>query len=206
MMIWSTMELLVMDLGTEHHFEDEELEAYSLGNMSGQRLARFEEHLLVCGPCQLKVEQADAYVFAMRTAAASVQASPARAPSSWSFWRPALVFAAVLALVVVFAVRRVPNGVEAPVAVGLQALRGPSVSVTAPAGKALLLAPDLTGLRGATAFRLEIVRANGETVWTGQAAGPRFRPQAPALRSGDYYVRIYTLSGELLREFGLTAR
>jgi hypothetical protein len=202
------MELLDMDLGTDRHFEEEVLESYSRGTLSGKSLVRLEEHLLTCEACRQRLEQNDEYVLAMRTALAAGHSTPQPAFNFLTFWRPALLFAAVLALAVVFVIRRgpAPNGVETPVAVSLQALRGPSVSAEAPAGRVLLLTPDVSGLRESPWFRLEIVGATGDSLWSGRVSQPRFQTQAPALRTGDYFVRVYSSSGELLREYGLKTR
>jgi hypothetical protein len=51
------------------HLGGEEAERYSLGAMSEEEVARWEEHLLVCEPCRREVAASDAYVAAMRTAA-----------------------------------------------------------------------------------------------------------------------------------------
>ena len=201
------MDVLAMELGVDRHFNEEELESYSLGTASGNHLARLEEHLLICGSCQQRLEESDAYVRAIRSAAAELQSQPEPASRFNFFWRPALVFAMVVLVVGVMVVPRGPSGTAAtPVPVSLQALRGPAVSADAPAGKTLLLAPDVSGLPEFASIRVEIVTAAGKPVWTGRASGSQPKPEAPPLGSGQYYVRLYSVSGELLREFGLSVR
>jgi anti-sigma factor RsiW len=55
------------------HLDEEAAERYSLGNLSARRVVEIEEHLLICEPCQRSVAAADAYVAAMRDAAAKLQ-------------------------------------------------------------------------------------------------------------------------------------
>ena len=60
------------------HLGGEEIERYSLGEMSEEELARWEEHLLICDSCQRQVAASDAYVAAMRSAAAELRRVPAK--------------------------------------------------------------------------------------------------------------------------------
>jgi len=57
----------------ERHLEEDIAEKYSLGQFSARRVAEIEAHLLVCGSCRLAVAASDAYVTAMRNAAAEVR-------------------------------------------------------------------------------------------------------------------------------------
>ena len=41
------------------HIDEEELERYSMGAMPEAAIAPFEEHLLICEPCQLRLAQRD---------------------------------------------------------------------------------------------------------------------------------------------------
>lgn len=68
----------------QQHLGDEAVERYSLGEMSEEELARCEEHLLICDPCRRLVAESDAYVAAMREAAAKMRESGAvrRGPSA----------------------------------------------------------------------------------------------------------------------------
>lgn len=50
------------------HVSEDRLEAYSLGRLSEDELARLEEHLLVCAACQERLEATDAFVETMRQA------------------------------------------------------------------------------------------------------------------------------------------
>jgi anti-sigma factor RsiW len=62
--------------GTHKHLDGEEIENYSLGRLSEEELAPCEEHLLICEPCRRQVEASDAYIEAMRQAAAEIRSAP----------------------------------------------------------------------------------------------------------------------------------
>jgi anti-sigma factor RsiW len=55
------------------HLDEETAEKYSLGQLSARKVAEVEKHLLICEPCQQSVTTADAYVAAMRKAAAKLR-------------------------------------------------------------------------------------------------------------------------------------
>jgi hypothetical protein len=92
-----------------------------------------------------------------------------------------------------------------PVAVSLMAMRGATGS-PAPAGRVLLLTPDVTGLAESAAYRIEVVNGAGSALLGAEARGPQPTAKAGPLESGTYYVRLYDLSGRILREYGLTVR
>ena len=112
-------------------------------------------------------------------------------------WRPQPV-----CLLVVFALRfgRPPGPV---VAVSLTAVRGNEAGSSAPAGRELMLHPDLTGLADASSYRLEIVDQTGRPVRQGTMARAQNGIRVPGLGAGLYFVRVYLPAGELLREYGL---
>jgi len=60
--------MMTGDIGTRH-MDAEEIEAYSLGDLSDLEAAPFDEHLLICDLCRTKVEASDDYIAAMRGAA-----------------------------------------------------------------------------------------------------------------------------------------
>jgi hypothetical protein len=55
------------------HFDEDSAEKYSLGQFSARKVAEIETHLLICEPCRQAVGASDAYVAAMRNAAAKVR-------------------------------------------------------------------------------------------------------------------------------------
>src|SRR6266567_6194796 len=58
-----------MALNNNRHMDEDEIESYSMGAVSEEQSARFDEHLLVCESCRNKVKKSDDYVAAMRAAA-----------------------------------------------------------------------------------------------------------------------------------------
>ena len=60
------------------HLDEEAAEKYSLGHLSSKRTAEIEMHVLVCDLCRQAVADADAYVAAMRHAAAEVRKEETR--------------------------------------------------------------------------------------------------------------------------------
>jgi hypothetical protein len=52
-----------------HHPDDDAVERYSLGKLIGPELVALEEHLLICGWCQIRVTEADEFVVCQRLAA-----------------------------------------------------------------------------------------------------------------------------------------
>jgi anti-sigma-K factor RskA len=57
----------------DRHLDEEAAEKYSLGILSARKVAEIEEHLLICEPCRQAVAASDAYVAAMRKAAAELR-------------------------------------------------------------------------------------------------------------------------------------
>lgn len=53
------------------HPDEGELERYSMADLREEEAAGFEEHLLYCERCQRRLAETDAYVAAMRRAAAA---------------------------------------------------------------------------------------------------------------------------------------
>lgn len=199
-----------MQQGRDTHLSDDDLERYSLNALPEPRLAEAEEHLLVCPECRERVEETDAYVAGMRAAAARFRRREARFPI-WSFPRPVWAMAACAAALVVAGVTmRPPGAAPEPVAVRLEAARGHmAVHAAAPAGRPLELAMDLTELPAHPGYRIEVVDERGRRVWDGTASvrGGRLAAAVPArFPRGRYYVRLYSPSSELLREYGLETR
>jgi hypothetical protein len=196
---------LDMELGADRHLDDEQLEEYSLGLTPESALEAFEEHLLCCETCQRRLEESDQYVTAMRSAAAELQQAPPRAAWWWAFLRPAwgVVLAAVLVMAVVVWNRSSSGSAAAPLAVSLQAMRGAAVGSHAPAGRVLLLAPDVSGVTETAPYRVEVVTEAGKPVPVTKQPGDRTEATVGPLDSGTYYVRLYSASGQILREYGL---
>lgn len=205
--------VIVMPNSLGTHPSDDDLEQYSLGRLGEEQSTPLEEHLLVCDACRRRVEEFDEFVAVMRAAlreSEGGQPAPAR-PFALLRWLAALpkpVWAGAMAAALA-AVLLVPWRQQAPAeayAVQLEALRAASSAAVAPAGRPLVLDVDFTGLELERDYRLEIVDASGAGVWSGSVRPAAERAPVTlgrSLRRGQYWVRIYEPSGDLLREFGL---
>ena len=204
------------------HARGEDLERYSMGTMSGPEGEALEEHLLLCPACQDELSEIDAYVRTMRAAASRLKSEePLRRPQTRSefwrfFWQPGLAYGVIGAVCLILAVwvslSRQPASSSgfAPVAVLLQAVRGPggAIDAGAPGGRPLLLQADLSGLRTQPLWELDVVDAQGSRVHrsTGAASEGRLEVRlATGLAPGQYWVRLYTpgSGSSPLREYAL---
>jgi hypothetical protein len=188
----------------ENHFHgtDDQLEQYALGRLPDLDLPLLEQHLMTCAACRERLNGIEDFAIGMQDA---LSAKPVPQPD-WFAWlrRPALsmglTFAALIVVVGIFS-----NG--AP-----KVAQNASLQLTAMRGEMPLAAParefDVTlvdGPREGGPFRVEVVNANGARVWSGLASGRQFKLQQ-RLGSGDYFVRLYAASGDLLREYGFRIR
>ena len=55
------------------HLGEETAEKYSFGSLSARKVSEIEKHLLTCEPCRQAVTASDAFVAAMRKAAAKLR-------------------------------------------------------------------------------------------------------------------------------------
>jgi hypothetical protein len=187
------------------HLDAEDLEGYSMGTSSPEQTELVEEHLLTCEGCRDQLHETDDYRLAVRMASQQVRRDERSAkPREWRFavWFPVLAAAACGLLLVVFTLRsgRPPGPI---VAVSLTALRSNATGSSAPAGRELVLQPDLTGLTESSSYRLEIVDQTGRQVRQVTLAPAQSGIKIPGLSAGLYFVRVYMPAGELLREYGL---
>jgi hypothetical protein len=194
---------------TYRHVDAEDLERYSMGTSSPEATALIEEHLLACEGCQDRLREADDYLLAMRSAAEqsrldekTAQGREARFPA----WFPVLAAVACGILLLVVATLRFVRPPGPVVAVSLSALRSNGAGSKAPAGRDLMLHPDLTGLAEGSSYRLEIVDQAGRVVRQGTLAGVSGGIKVAGLSAGQYFVRVSLPAGELLREYGLDIR
>jgi len=65
--------MVAMPTTFKRHLDEEAAEKYSMGKLSARRAADTETHLLICKSCRQKVAESDAYVAAMRVAAAKLR-------------------------------------------------------------------------------------------------------------------------------------
>ena len=187
------------------HMDEEDLEKYSAGMGSAEDFSAYEEHLLVCEPCRLKLQEAEEYLGAMQFAARKIRLETPLAPvkRAWRFpvWIPA--FAAVACVLVVLVLLTRSHAPQPAFAVALTALRSNGSGIAAPAGRDLQLQPDLTGLAAEAFFRLELVDQTGRSVWQGSLPAGQVVVTVPGQKAGLYFVRVSVPGGQLLREYGL---
>jgi hypothetical protein len=214
------------------HPTEELLEEYIFGRVCEPALTDLEEHLLVCVPCQIKLQELDDYTALMKSATGAwdQDRKAFRAGSipglgiSKKFTIPkipgpgVLLAAGLMAVLVsAFSVRaHIPwhwQPVAPATSVKLMAMRGGDAKggqadglAQAPSGQPLDLAIDGANLPPAPGYRLEVVNQSGHEIWSGAAmvTGTKLSAHiAAGPRSGVYWVRLYSSSGDFLREFGM---
>jgi len=183
------------------HLAETAMDQYALGLMPEEEISTFEEHLLLCGSCQARLAQNDAFVKAMQEAGAEYVKQTAGERSDRRARVPVLTtLAAGLMLAAGAAVWHQAQSTGQPAIVSLAAYRGTAVRAQAPAARELVLHFDLLGLPDFPSYELEIVDRWGTPVLRVDAAPGS--AAVPALRAGSYYIRLYAPGGQLLREYG----
>lgn len=202
------------------HCADEDLELYSLGHLDddSSEFAFLEEHLLICDGCRVRLDEADRYVRAMRSATLRLRAEERRSvrPSFSLSWFRLPAFspawagaAACLGLVLVSAPWTIgrQRGAE-PVSVSLLAERGGGNTVSA--RHPLRVSLDARGLELGTSAHLLLVDGHGAAVESTEAPLRANRIEAVLARPlepGEYYLRIFRdKEQDPVREFSLTVR
>ena len=187
----------------DRHRDDEEIERYSLNAMQEAETAEFEGHLLVCETCRQRLDETEAYIAAVREAGTQIpHTEPERRTVRWWVWAGGL---AAVAAAVVLAVRIAPPGpAGVPAVVELRAYRD-ATAAEAPAGAAVRVKPDLSGLAAFDAYRVQLVDQSGAVRWQGQITSAQPAATLPGQPAGVYFVRVFSPSGELLREYALRA-
>ncbi len=187
---------------TGKHADDDLLESFSLKTLAEEDAAPLEEHLLVCDMCRQRLSETDGYVSAMRTAAARQRAAgTSRRPARYA------VLAAAACLLLMAGVEwqmRTRSGT--PVEIALSAVRGPEQVLRLPPGRPIRMKLDLDGVAAAPEYWVEVVNAAGVRKWKGElkASSQGAELLMPdRLGAGDYFVRLYSTTGELLREYNL---
>lgn len=197
------------------HPEEETLELYALGRLDEPELGEVEEHILICAPCQERLDEATEYVGLMREAARNVAVAPVQ-ESVWKRlfqldWLPmpapalAGAFAVLLAVLVWQPWRGTAPGEWQQVE--LATMRGDVAGPVATEGFSLDLRLDARGLALAGATT-QIVTADGATVaeFPALTEGEKVvLKYAPGLRAGQYWVRL-KVAGETVREYSLAVR
>jgi hypothetical protein len=161
-----------------------------------------EQHLTICAACRERLDRIEDFTIGMREA---LNAKPEPRPD-WFGWlrRPVvsmgLTFAALVVLVGIFS----NTGMKFAPSASLQltAMRG-EMPITIPAREFELTLSD--GPREGGPFRVEVVDATGVRVWSGLAAAEHLKVEQ-RLGPGDYFLRLYSASGVMLREYGFRVR
>ena len=195
-------------MDTSLHGTDEQLELYALGRLGDSESAVIEGHLLVCAGCRERLDETEAFAIGIREAL-RMDPPPAEAAShGWlegvlnSLRQPVLGIALAAALVAIIAFAFFSNRTSFAPAASLQltALRGEMASAP-PANEIDLTLSDAPKNGGP--FRIEVVDAAGKQLWN--ATGTEARVQR-RFASGVYFVRLYSASGQLVREYGFTVK
>ena len=184
----------------ESHLTEDALEVYSLGRLSAEEdIAVVEEHILVCGYCQTRLEKMDGFVDAVAAGAKAVAVNPE--PNKYRNYLPIAIAAS--AALMVFMPGLLEQNTE-PTSIDLVAVRNES-RLSVPARKPLNLKPDLTGLSEA-AYAWELSGADGDVKATGQLT-LNGRLSVSGLAEGQYWLRLKAGGQqEILREFSLSVK
>jgi hypothetical protein len=190
------------------HQTDERLELYALGRLPEQWVAEVEEHLLVCAACQERVDDLEAYAFAMRQA---ISTEPAKPPRRLTWFQrswlkiPVLAWSGCLAAIILAVALYLQSAPHlAPLAsLQLTAMRGAMPVV----GLAREIDITLADAPSGTTLRAEIVNATGSTVWGGTPEPQTHKiALTRQLAPGNYFVRLFDDGSKLLHEYGFQVR
>jgi hypothetical protein len=192
------------------HATGDQLEQYALGSLPDSDVPRLEEHLLVCAACRDRIDEIAEFTLGLREAVRNEPLPAASPQPDWFAWfrRPAFSMAVGLAALIIFmAVFSNRRTKFAPAAsIQLTAMRGEMTS-SVPARELNLTLSDAP--REGGPFRVEVVNAIGQTMWSGLAEsspkGVQVKVQQQ-LAPGDYFVRIYTSAGKVIHEYGFRIR
>ena len=183
------------------HLTEDALEVYSLGRLSSEEdIAVVEEHILVCGYCQTRLEKMDGFVEAAVAGAKAVAANPE--PNKFRNYLPIAIAAS--AALMVFVPGLLEQSTE-PASIDLVAVRNETRPV-APAHKSLNLKPDLTGLSAAS-YDWELSGVDGQLKSSGKLDLSSGRLSVSGLEAGQYWLRLKSGGQqEILREFSLSVK
>ena len=202
-----------MQLDQNTHAIDEVLESYAMGTLAEPSLAELEEHLIICAHCRERLTETGAYVRAMRGAANDLEQRDesrkvfwARA-SGWITFRRLGWAMAIVALVLAGTALRLllsPSQSPQPFSILLETSRGSELQ-RVPAGRPLDVTLDIRGLPAFPHYEMEVVDTGGRVLDKSTAGmqGKITARIAKQLRPGSYFIRLYSPSRELLREYGM---
>lgn len=195
------------------HIEENVLDRYAMGTLSGESIPMIEEHLLSCSECQSKLMEADQFLAHFRAAATQIDE---RAAPFWQrfagaqrvIWAGSALAAAALALFLT--IGQPHRFTPQPATVLLQSLRGPEAQAEVTGGQPGLLIFDVPIAPGHTDYQVEIVDTSGNEILkgNGQVKEERLTFRIEKLAPAAYWVRVYTRQPErgLVAEYGLRAK
>jgi hypothetical protein len=191
------------------HPSVDKLELYALGRLSEPDVEEIEIHLLMCEACQKELDTADQYVAAMKGALAEapLQKVDAAQPKSWMSWRPMPAFSLAFVMLAVIIVGYNVNSLRptAPASLILRSVRGANEIANGPGNTPLNLTILSEQLKVDFSYRVEIVNADGASVWKGTPEGGMIKTDK-ALGAGSYWVRLRDANGNLVQEYGLSLK
>jgi hypothetical protein len=205
-----------MESSVSCHATDETLERYAMGRLAGPYLEQFETHLLMCAYCQEALTFTETYLESIRSASQALRRASSSTVQPWYqklLLRPTPAWCLGLSACAILIIagdqwRSLHPSPEALPTIMLESTRGAEVQATSsmPARKPFVLMLDMTDLQPLPQCKLEIVDALGQPVFEARQLSARNTLSAAittGLPAGVYYIRLYTPSSELLREYGL---
>ena len=203
-----------MPLDSARHPDDEFLERYAMQSLQEAELAKIEEHFLTCVECQRRLEEIETFVAAVRGAASKLDQEDEARKQFWTRFSAHFTFqklawimalAAVALAFVAVRIALTPTTAVRPIALVLESSRD-ARGFHAEAKTPLDLTLDLHGLSEFSTYDVKIVNTEGQAVWqsTGKSVQARIQTRLPnGLGRGVHFVRVYSPSQVLLREFAL---
>jgi Putative zinc-finger len=193
------------------HIEEDLLDRYAMGALSGDTVQRVEEHLLSCKLCQARLVETDEFLAVFSEAATQPDARPTRRWTELILSRTALWAGAALAGLTVFLAVQMRHEATQPTAtVLMQSFRGAELEARMASGKPVVLAFDLTVQAPAADYQIEVVDTAGNEVLKTrpELKDGRLTGLITKLASGSYWVRVYRIrpATELVAEYGLEAQ
>ena len=192
-------------MDTLPHGTDEEFEMYVLGRLAQDQATSLEEHLLVCEPCRLQLDETAQFCAVIREGLAKPEPTVPRAWFSWLRMPSLTLAASATALVLVAALAgwfttRAGVPLVPLAAIQLSAMRG-EMPVIARARETEVKLVDAEAFTGT----VELVDANGGPVWKGKLSAGGVLRLRQTLGPGDYFIRLLE-GARLVREYGFRVR
>ena len=64
---------MVMETNLGRHYAEDTLERYALGSLSEELIAPLEDHMLICEPCQIQLQEVETFLHYAATAAKEIR-------------------------------------------------------------------------------------------------------------------------------------